>query len=128
LALIRKRGILITATYQGRLVAGGVFVSDGIDMRALILASDRLTAGGSTSEIVGWANRMVIWDALRFAHLVGHKQLDLGGIRPDSDNRRLVSLAAFKEAFGGERVANYYYTRTDWWLLRAWVRLRNVLK
>lgn len=126
LSLLRKRGILITANRAGRVVAGGVFISDGTHVRALVLASERLDAPAER-ELIGWANRLVIWEAVRFAHASGHAGCDLGGISPESANRQLVSLAEFKESFGGERRTNYYYTRTDFAPLRWWLKVRSYM-
>ena len=124
-SLFKKRSFIFSAYYGGKLIAGGLFLGDGINMRAYALASLRQSKSGRLREIVGQANRMVIWEAIKFAHNTGHKSFDLGGINPNSPNPHQVSLAEFKEAFGGTRCENYYYYKVYSPILRLWMRFRG---
>ncbi len=124
--ILQKNGILFTATYQGQIVAGGIFISDGQNIRALVLSSLRIRVkDGRKREIIGQANRLVTWEAIKYAKKTGHKLFDLGGIAPDSDLPGNRSLAEFKEAFGGERKAGYYYTKVNSPLLKL---IRKIIK
>jgi lipid II:glycine glycyltransferase (peptidoglycan interpeptide bridge formation enzyme) len=120
-----KNGILFSAYHNNRMVAGGVFVSDGTNIRAWVLASLHQTSDNREKEIIGQANRILIWEAMKHAKASGHKFFDLGGISPESTNPKLVSLAEFKEAFGGERKKNYYYYKVYSKLLKIWMRARG---
>ena len=105
-----RNGLLFLASFEGQPIAGGVFVVDGKNMRALALASERLDEkNGRRRDIIGEANRIVIWAAISYAKDKGYSLFDLGGIAPDSENAHWRAVAIFKEAFGGERKKAYYY-------------------
>ena len=120
----RRHGLLFSAYYKNRMIAGGVFVSDGVHIRALVLASTYLT-DPADREIVGQANRMLLWEAIRYAKETGHTLFDFGGISPESEKPHLRTLAEFKEAFGGKRVPNFYYFKVYSPLLRLYLRFRG---
>ena len=121
----KNNAILLAAYYQGSMIAGGIFISNGIYYRALVLASLHKTSDGRGREIIGQANRMVIWEAIKNAKQSKHSLFDLGGISPDSKNKQLVSLAEFKEAFGGKRKSCYYYFKIYSPLIKIWMKLRG---
>lgn len=123
--IFKKNAILFSAYYNNKMVAGGIFISDGLHIRALVLSSLRYTPDGQMRDIVGQANRMVIWEAIKYAKDSGHETFDLGGINPGSENKAELSLTEFKEAFGGERVKCYYYHKVYSKLLKRWMRLRG---
>ena len=126
---LRKNGTLFLASVEGKVIAGGVFIGDGEHMRALVLASTRLeNVSGRARDIIGEANRMVMWAAIKYAKTERYKRFDLGGIDPESTDSGARSLAEFKEAFGGVRVAQYYYTKVYSRLLRVWMWLRTFLR
>ena len=122
LNLLFKHTFFIAAYYQNEMIAGGIFVNDQKNMRALILASLR---GRSDREIIGQANRMLIWETIKIAKEKGIKLFDLGGIAPDSQDKHQVSLAEFKEAFGGYRKKCYYYHKVYSPLLKFWINLKK---
>ena len=125
---IRSNGLLFLAYYQERVIAGGVFIADGEYMRAWILASARAEeARGQMREVIGEANRMVIWEAIQYAKQTGYQVFDLGGIAPDSNNTGWRAVAEFKEGFGGARVSAYYYLKIYSPLLRLLIRLRHLM-
>jgi ubiquinone/menaquinone biosynthesis C-methylase UbiE/uncharacterized protein YbaR (Trm112 family) len=115
---------LFCAYHNGEMLAGGIFVSDGKSMRALILAS-RYTSQRDLRELVGQANRLLVWEVIKFAKESGHKVFDLGGISPESSKPELRTLAEFKEAWGGQRRPNFYYFKVYSRLLRWWMRWRG---
>src|SRR6185436_19407795 len=64
---LKENGILFLAYHEGRPIAGGVFVGDGVNIRAWVLASGRLsTNDGHLRDLIGEANRLVIWQALEW--------------------------------------------------------------
>ncbi|RJQ35638.1 peptidoglycan bridge formation glycyltransferase FemA/FemB family protein [Candidatus Parcubacteria bacterium] len=123
--IYKKNCDLMAAYYKDEMIAGGIFVSNGVYMRALVLASVRKSKDSQQREIVGQANRMLIWETIKYAKDSQHKHLDLGGISPNSDKEQLRSLAEFKEAFGGERKDNYYYFKVYSPIIKWWMRLRG---
>lgn len=127
-SVFEKNGILFSAYLDGRMLAGGVFIADEFTIRAWILASARFDRNRDFSrEMVGQANRMVIWEAIRWAHSEGMEFFDLGGIDVNL-TENLSSLTEFKEAFGGERMQNFYYTKTYSRMLRKLITIKSLFK
>ncbi len=122
---LRSVGEVFLARYGEKLIAGGLFIHNGTTMRAWALSSLVGKDDFISREIIGQANRMVIWEAIQYAKFIGCEEFDLGGISPDSPNPHLRSLAEFKEAFGGVRRAQYYYFKIYSPLIRWWMKLRG---
>ena len=125
--VLQKNGLLFSAYYHDTLIAGGVFIADGRMMRAWVLASKRITADNHMREIIGQANRIILWESIKYAKAQGYAYFDLGGIRPDSENPYDRSLAEFKESFGGVRTPCYYYSKVYSPTLKTLLRLRRAL-
>ena len=98
----------------------GIFINDEQYLRVWMLASKRLDAGsGVSGQIIGQANRMVLWEAISYAKEHGMKMFDFCGIDlPEREGDPLPSLTVYKEAFGGRRLKNFYYTKTYSAILR----------
>ncbi len=125
--VFEKNGLEFSAYWQGKMVAGGIFIAGDGFIRALVLASQRLSEQqGKRREIIGQANRLVIWQAIKYAKANNYKLLDLGGIAPESKDKEQKTLAEFKEAFGGTRRQAYYYYKVYSKLLRYLMRLRSI--
>lgn len=126
--VLEKNGTLFLAHREGKLLAGGVFIGDGKHLRAWVLASKRLKENqGRERDLIGGANRIIVWEAIKFAKKTGHQVFDLGGIAPDSDNAGWKAVAEFKEAFGGKRIPAYYYHKLYSPLLRFKANIRRYL-
>jgi len=127
--VIESNGLLFSAWYEGKIMAGMVCIEDGHSMRLWKLASVRLEgAEKSMQKIAGEANRLVIWEAIRIAKERGYRFFDLGGIHPESSDPGIKAVAAFKESFGGERKVTYYYHKAYSPLLKAWLRVRRFVR
>ncbi|MFH1255407.1 MAG: glycosyltransferase [bacterium] len=125
-AVFEKNCLLFSAYYDNKMIAGGIFVSDNRNIRALVLASLRNQSQAREREIIGQANRMVIWEAIKYAKNTGHELFDLGGISPETKDKGEISLAEFKESFGGERKECYYYHKVYSKLLKRWIKIRLI--
>jgi lipid II:glycine glycyltransferase (peptidoglycan interpeptide bridge formation enzyme) len=123
--VFKNYGILFSAYFKGEMIAGGIFISDDTHMRAWTLASKRFDSDGRMREIVGQANRMVIWEAIKYAKAKGFQSFDLGGINPESKDSGEKNLAEFKEAFGGKRASQFYYHKVYSPVLRFLMRMRG---
>lgn len=123
--MLEQNGILFSAYYHDEMIAGGVFISDGIHMRAWVLSSKRHDGSGMMRERIGQANRMIIWGGVKYAKESGHKVFDLGGIDPESKNPEKASLSQFKEGFGGERRKCYYYYKIYSQTIKTLLRIRG---
>lgn len=110
--LFKKHGLIFSAYLSGELLASAVFIADEKNIRAWALASKRLDGlEGKKREIVGQANRMLLWEAMKYGKKEGMLRFDLGGIALPLDGVT-PPLTIFKEAFGGSRLKNYYYSKT----------------
>lgn len=119
-------GTVLVAEHEDTLLAGGLFLGNGKQVRAFALASGRLgTGSGRFREQVGYANRMLLWEAMKRFKQEGHITLDLGGIRPEGAPED-AALAEFKEAFGGVRTPYFFYRKTYSPLLTFVRKLRSV--
>lgn len=119
-------GTVMVVERDDTILAGGLFLGDAVRVRAYALASARFSKeGGQFREQVGYASRMLLWEAMRAYRAKGCQTLDLGGIKPDgSDEDR--ALAEFKEAFGGERVPYFFFRKTYSPLLTFFRSLRTL--
>lgn len=118
-----KNGLLFSAYYQNKLIAGHVFVADDKYIRSWVAASIRLDdLNGKDKRLVGCANRMLIWEAIKYAKNKGLKLFDMGGIDIDGKNQLLKE---FKESFGGQQTDCYYYHKVYSPILKLWINLRK---
>ena len=111
-AVLSLNGFLVSAYYERKMIASGLFIADGVNMRAWVLVSDRFDQSGVMRDLVGQANRMVIWEAIQYAHRNYFNTFDLGGLNTDTASTPERNLNEFKEAFGGKRVESFYYSGT----------------
>jgi len=119
-------GEIFIAEHEGKIVAAGLFLSDGRHVRAHALISKRLSSK-EMREIIGYANRILLWKAIRFYKSIGCKMMDLGGINVQSKKREDKSLAEFKEAFGGQRTECFYYRKVYAPLLKVLYTVRTYI-
>ncbi len=90
---LQKIGEVFLAYYQNQLIAGGLFITNGSVMRAWALASLLDRSNILSREIIGQANRVILWEAMRYAKSIGCSEFDLGGISPKSPDNHLRTLA-----------------------------------
>ena len=110
---LAQNGLLFLAHYEGQPIAGGVFIADGKYMRVWVLASKRLTEKkGHTRQVIGEANRMIIWEAIKYAHTHGYVLFDFCGIARKNITLEMKAINEFKEGFGGEIRLCYFYRKT----------------
>lgn len=121
---LREHSLLLEARYSGKLIAGGVFIYDSTYARAWTLASARLHENtGQMREIIGQANRMIIWEALKIFSEKKVKYFDLGGVDNNPN-----SLFEFKEAFGGQKRSCFYYSKIYSRPLSYLVKIKRFMK
>lgn len=125
--IVASVGTVFIAEHEGNILAVGLFLADETVTRAYALASVRFDSKYTTAELVGYANRLLIWRAMQFYKNKKYTQFDLGGINPESSNIEERSLTEFKEAFGGVRTPCFYYRKTYSPLLRRIRRVRNMI-
>lgn len=121
-----QQGTFFSAYYKGEMIAGHIFVVGQKEMRSWVTASSHLAhKKWKDKRLVGCANRMLIWQAIKWGKNQGIELFDLGGISPDSKNSGLRTLAEFKESFGGQRKECYYYFKVYSPIIKWWMRFRG---
>ncbi|MGD0329212.1 MAG: GNAT family N-acetyltransferase [Nitrososphaeria archaeon] len=109
---MRKYGILFTAEYDGKILGGQFYLRDKKHMYWLIGASKYLESDRRTAMLIGHGNRLMVWEAIRYAKESGNQEFDLGGCFIIHDKRNpLYELSFFKKTFGGKLVIRYFYKR-----------------
>lgn len=110
LTVYKDFGIIFMAYYKDEPIAGQFYIFDDKNFRWLLGASKRLEADKKLASIIGCANRMLIWEAIKYAKEVGIKEFDLGGYYKGSD-KKIIGINTFKEGFGGNEVIHYIYQK-----------------
>jgi len=103
---------LFTASLDEELLAGILTIEDERHIRWLLGCSKRLEVNKEKMALVGAANRLLIWEAIQYAHRRGLVEFDFGGYYTGGDqNDPRNNINRFKESFGGEFRTYYNYTK-----------------
>ncbi|RLE67230.1 MAG: hypothetical protein DRJ45_09735 [Thermoprotei archaeon] len=122
----RGYGILFTAELEGEILGGCYFIHDDEHIRWLVGASKRLEVDRKKATLIGNANRLIIWEAIKWAKERGIKEFDLGGYSLDAENNPndpRYGVNKFKKSFGGKIVKKYFYYKDYSRRLRLFVNL-----
>ena len=125
-----RNGTLFAAELGGRMIAGHLYFDDGRQMRWVMAPSRRFDRHGDQSwpARVGEANRLAVWEAIKYAKNAGMATFDLGGIytgKDQSDPR--YGINQFKFQFGGKLVTVYNYNMCHSGALRIARRIERLL-
>jgi hypothetical protein len=127
--MYKNNGILFYASMGGEIVSCQFYLYDKNTIRWLIGASKRLEAGKEKAALIGCANRLIIWEAIKFAKGKGLNEFDLGGVDfSGGTGDPKYSISKFKETFGGNPVARYIYRKTYSKEYKFLSELKNGLK
>lgn len=106
-----RNGVLFTAELEDHVISGHLYFHDEREMRGIWAASRRLDVGKELAFMIGCANRLLIWEAIKYAKNKGIETFDLGGIYTgDDQGDPRISINKFKFLFGGELATVYHYT------------------
>jgi lipid II:glycine glycyltransferase (peptidoglycan interpeptide bridge formation enzyme) len=110
---IKNYGTLFVAKVKEEVIAGNLYLEDKENIRWLIGASKRLeTIEKEKKILIGNANRLLIWEAIKYAKNKGIKKFDLGGYYTGGDkNDPRYTINKFKESFGGKITIRYIYQK-----------------
>ncbi|MDQ7032929.1 MAG: peptidoglycan bridge formation glycyltransferase FemA/FemB family protein [Desulfonauticus sp.] len=112
LNIMRRYGTILNAYKDNELIAGLLTIEDHIHIRILVGASKRFEGDKKMSNLVSWANRALIWEAMRLGKEKGCKVFDLGGYYTGGDkNDPRYNINLFKLKFGGNIVTYYKYIK-----------------
>ena len=114
LKTIEKWGTLFTSEYKGELLGGHLYLEDNDNILLWISASKRLTVDKDKARLIGHANRLVHWEAIKYAKKRGIREFNWGGLWPEecakNDNEKRA-INSFKLSFGGDIVTSYTYNK-----------------
>ena len=128
---MRKYGTLFTAEYSGEILGGHLYLEDEAHIRLWLSASKRLWADKEKAALIGRANRLLHWEAIKYAKEKGIKEFDWGGLWPQEEAERdgkKKAINSFKLSFGGEIVTRYSYQKAyskAYWLAQYLYLLVN---
>ena len=109
---MKKNGILFCSEFQGKIIGGQLYLSDGKNIRWLLSASRRLEENSNIGRISGNANRLMVWEAIKYAKDGGMNIFDVGGYytgkKPEPQKE---GINMFKNSFGGKLVTHYIYQK-----------------
>lgn len=114
LETIKRYGTLFIAEYECEILGGHLYLEDEANIKLGLSASKRLEADREKAKVIGRANRLLHWEAIKYAKEKGIKEFDWGGLwreeEADKDERK-KAINSFKLSFGGEIVTRYSYRK-----------------
>lgn len=113
LKFIKKYGVLFTSELNGEVLGGQVYLEDKNNIRWLVGASKRLEENKEKAILIGNANRLLIWEAIKYAKAKGIKEFDFGGYLENSNDKQKTNISNFKKSFGGN-LTTHYVSRKDY--------------
>jgi len=114
LDILKKYGTLFTAKLSGELIGGNIYLEDDNYLRLWISASKRLQVSKQESIIIGNSNRLLHWEAIKYAKEKGLKWFDWGGLWDEKEalaDINKYNINSFKLSFGGVTVQKYDYIK-----------------
>lgn len=101
---------LFLAKYQEKVIGGQLYLVDANKMRLLYGASRRFDQDKELERTIGFANRLLIWEAIKWGKESALKEFDFGGYytgsQPDIEKENINN---FKKSFNGELATHYNY-------------------
>ncbi|MCP3684257.1 MAG: GNAT family N-acetyltransferase [bacterium] len=111
---MKRYSTLFAAEYEGEILGGHLYLEDENHIKLWHSASKRLETDKQKATIIGRANRLLHWEAIKYAKEKGLKEFDWGGMWPqeeaDTDEKK-KAINSFKSSFGGEVATRYEYKK-----------------
>jgi hypothetical protein len=109
---MRKYGTLFIAEHDGKILGGQFYLKDNRHMHWTLGASKRLESDRKTAMIIGHSNRLMVWEAIRYAKENGQQEFDLGGYLVFANKwDQGYGSNFFKKSFGGKLVKKYTHRK-----------------
>lgn len=103
---------LFTAEYNQELIGGQLFIEDNVNIRWYIGSSKRLQVNKEMAILISSANRLMLWEAIKYAKQKGLKEFDFGGYYTGkAPDRQKEQINVFKASFGGKFTIHYIYEK-----------------
>lgn len=111
LAFMKKYGTLFIAELNGGIIGGQLYLEDKDNIRWLIGASKRLEVDKKKATLIGCGNRLIVWEAIKYAKEKGLKEFDFGGYYTGEEDKEKEKINIFKKSFGGKLTLHYIYQK-----------------
>lgn len=111
---MRKYGTLFIAEYKDEILGGHLYLEDSNNLEFWLDASKRLEVDKETATLIGYASRLLHWEAIKYAKEKGIKEFDWGGLWSEEEankDEKKKAINSFKLSFGGEIVTRYSYQK-----------------
>lgn len=108
---MKKYGVLFIAKLGNEIMGGQFYLKDENIIRMLWAPSRRLNVDKKNSTLIGMGNRLMVWEAIKYAKAKGMKEFDLGGYYVGEDDKQKKSISEFKKSFGGKLTVRYIYKK-----------------
>jgi lipid II:glycine glycyltransferase (peptidoglycan interpeptide bridge formation enzyme) len=109
--VLKRAGTLVVAEYDGEIISGQAYFADDTTIRVVYGGSKRLEVDKERATLIGNANRLLIWEAIKYAKRKGIREFDLGGCYVGDSDLERVRVNTWKKSFGGALVKRYHYTK-----------------
>lgn len=112
LEYMEKYGTLMVVERDGEILAGQLFLEDKDHIRGLISGSKRFGPDAHENNLVGYGNRLIVWEMIKYAREKGIGEYDMGGYYTGSDKiDELKGVNTYKMSFGPRLVTKYDYEK-----------------
>ena len=109
---LKKNGTLFVAELNGEILGGYFYLKDNNNIRPIFNPSKRLSVDDRKSALVGMGNRLIIWEAIKYAKKNGIKEFDFAGYNAGGTGKNILDKPSlFKQSFGGDVVTHYIYRK-----------------
>ncbi len=126
---MKKYCTLFTAEFDGEILLGHLFLEDKNNIRALISGSKRFNVDKEKVRLIANANKLSIWNAIKYAKDKGIKEYDMGGYYTgEKKDVQKENINIFKKSFGGKLVTHYVYEKDYSKLFTLTKKIFNIKK
>jgi lipid II:glycine glycyltransferase (peptidoglycan interpeptide bridge formation enzyme) len=110
--ILKKYGTLFVAEIEGDVLAGIFYLEDNNVIRGWYGATKRLEADKETQKVISTANRLIDWEAIKYAKAKGIKVYDNGGYYTGKKkDPQKEKINQYKRSLGGKLITNYIYEK-----------------
>ncbi len=74
-------------------------------------------------NIIGWINKALHFETMRYFKRLGYKEFDWGGYGNDENNKIISGIDKFKDSFGGKKIKLYDYYSIPYCILSKFKEL-----
>jgi hypothetical protein len=130
---MKKNATLFVAEFNGEIICGQLYLEDEDNICWYIGASKRLISNAEKAKLIAKANKIMVWEAIKYSKDKGIKEFDFGGYHLGNNNDLFVAEdSTFKKRFGGKIVTRYYYVRNysemSKLALKVYIKMNNLIK